>query len=36
MERLRLSMTVLITFNTEHEARLVMAKKYESRTELKN
>ena len=28
--------TVLVTFNTEHEARLVLAKSYEKRTELKD
>ena len=32
----RKSRTVLVTFNTEHEARLVPAKSFEKRTELKN
>ena len=27
--------TLLVTFNTEHEARLVLAKSFEKRTELK-
>ena len=30
------SRTVLVTFNTEHEARLVLAESYEKCTELKN
>ena len=30
------SRTVLVTFNTEHEARLVLAKSYKKRTELKD
>ena len=30
------SRTVLVTFNTEHEARLVLAKSYEKRTELQD
>ena len=30
------SRTVLVTFNTEHEARLVLAKSFEKRTELKD
>ena len=29
------SMSVLVTFNTEHETRLVLTKSYEKRTELK-
>ena len=32
----RKSRTVLVTFNTEHEARLVLEKSYERRTELKD
>ena len=30
------SRTVLVTFNTEHESRLVLAKSFEKRTELKD